>query len=376
MNKMILTLFLMPLTMTKYTFAASRCENIFKIHDLTTYQLVDEKPIGLQIFERDLLAAMSLIERIQRLPKEVFLQEVMKRDLRKHFFRLQSISSIYAEKAKHEKFFTDLKTYTKEFEDLLGQIDLQKSLKERADKFNLPELSTFFAEKQVKAQELAYQRLSEEQLLIKPKKTLKQLYSQISEVKSWNNVVKDKSFLVNVIAEKAEKLQKSCEEMKFDQADIELGLHELRRHLRWSVIQLALIDGAIVNTQERQLPEKLNHWLTEMQTSQPQLLTSKFIQRMLPQISEPIQAPHGMTAMISQIVTDIGTAKDLAEMQLYFNQAAQMLGWSQSKIDNMNQQISSGSVVDHQELARRYQMRIADTGLMHEFARWMKEYNK
>lgn len=375
MTRLIFATFFISIFLNQFTIAAPRCENIFKIHDLSSYEMTESKPIGLQIFERDLLAAISLIDRIQLLPKESFVQEVMKRDLRKHFFRLQAMASIYAEKSKHEKFFTDLKIFTKEFEDLLGQIDLQKSLRERAEKFQYPDLVSYFTNKQTAAEDKMYQRLSEEKLLTKPKKTLKQIYAEIADVQSWQDVTKDRKFLAKVIAEKAEKLQKACGELKFDNPDIELGLHELRRHLRWSVIQLALLDGAIVNTPETQLPEKLNQWMSEMQAAQPQLLTSKFIQRMSPQLENPMQAPLKMTAMISQIVTDIGTSKDIAEMQLYFSEAAKEIGWTDSQIDSMKNKTGDGQVVNHQDLAKRYQQRISDTGLMHEFAEWIKKNN-
>ena len=61
----------------------------------------------------------------------------------------------------------------------------------------------------------------------------------------WKKVSKDKKILIELTAKDAELLAEKIKDTAFDHADIEEGLHDLRRQLRWISIKLQSLNGYV-----------------------------------------------------------------------------------------------------------------------------------
>lgn len=334
------------------------------------------KSLGLQIFSREIQNLDEFFKGKTDLSDSELIQILLKDDIRSSFFQLQGLSSIY--KSKDSKFFGTLKDYFKNFEDRIGQVALMKSLYEAAVELNEPRLADYFLGRWGIAETSFAEDLRLKKIWGVDQSGFSDLLQKIDSYDKWSDYKKDRSFILKSFIESAEKLQKSIQNNEFVQTDIEKGLHELRRNVRWINIKTRTLAGAAEYVQEKKLPSELNSWFNIFLQENPKLLENRFLNLGPTQVKKPIQLPLKALAMFGEIVYKMGNLKDRAELEIYFAQATQALAFTKDQQKAVMQKVylkTGQGPTDHVQVSQEYHDQINNSNLFGFLISWLKKNN-
>ncbi len=350
--------------------SAPICSQVFS-ESRPAFQFNDQESLGYQALQRDLLTLDGFfISQSKRTTSEL-VNLIISEDLRAVIFRIESILHIY--KRKDAEFFEPfLKTF-KELEDQIGQIALHESLRDKAKELKQPELAQYFQEQVLKDRANFEKSLEDFNIHDLEQTQFRKTAKEIQAYDQWKNPKKDRQFLLDEMISYAQKVRKDIKELKFDHADIEKGLHELRRKIRWIGIQVKSFDALITFETKTPLSSKTELWFQEISTATPKMLQSKFIRSSTeseaPQSKHSLIIPLKTFGMISQIVTNIGVRKDNSETQIYFEEAIKKTG------SKMSISVLKIEEIDHQKMSREFQDRINETDLLGEYIKLLEKLN-
>jgi hypothetical protein len=250
------------------------------------------------------------------------------------------------------------------------------SLHKTGDGLNEKKLSERFAKQEKEAREKMIEAMKESGLWDEPEETLAELREDFADKGKWVTGKHEKTALLRIIAGYVLDLNDAVKANKFDHADIEKGLHELRRRLRWIGMQVTTLSGVVELADEASLDAKLKTLIKDAQTKNPKMMTSKYMKVEEALVDNPIQVPRQTLAMITEYVSRIGASKDNAEMQIYIEEA--MKGDDVSNKDGVDQKLQDllkSGKVDHQAMARAIQAEIAKSNLLEVFVKKLAEMN-
>jgi hypothetical protein len=326
---------------------------------------------GRQIFSYQFSLTRDFYNKTRLMDDETRLNTIFSDDIRAQFFQLQSLARMYSK--MDPNFFSPYHVKFKEVEDRIGYLDLQKKLKSKAVELDYSKLIRFFS-----AREEAGKKRLKESLSTWDEKGIASLENNFRNFDGWSKGRADFDFLVSRIIEDIEVLDQEVKAMRFDQADIEKGLHQLRRRLRWIVIQVLSLNNMVEYFQEPSLTREVKSWFLELKEKTPDILNNKYMHLDPVVVNEPVQIPVQMHGILTQIVADIGGLKDGSEVQIEFTNAINEIGYSPKKAKEIMAKLNSNlglKTVDHQKLAREYQNRLNETNLLLEYARAFKRSN-
>ncbi len=364
-----LLLSLFVLLAASFGEAQQRCAQVFsKVSAHTSWaQSAVEKP--LDVLE-DFFVKNKNLSDVEK------TKLMMKEDMRKTFFRLQALARMLEPQGRD--FFREQREYFKSLEDATGKLDLAAALRKEAEQIGNTRLVAHFQKQEVAAQRFLLSTMRASGLWNKPEATIAKLKRDFVDNGNWETGSKEREFLIKIISNYAKDLHKSVKENEFDNADIEKGLHELRRRLRWILIQAMSLDG-FVQLQSAPKPKKeISSWFTGVRAENPELLIGKFMRTSSPVVDAPILVPQSEFALITDLVSKIGKSKDSAEMQIYFKEAMEATGASVSEKNEVLKKLDEAlqaEAVDHRELARQMQSQLAETKLLKEFAENLEKMN-
>lgn len=308
-------------------------------------------------------------------------------DTRVLFFRLQSLSRVY-EKAYDSSFFMEKKDFFKKFEDLIGKIDLNNGLVLVATKLKQPQLIKFFEEKKATAIQNLVDGLISEKFIspldhegprIDPNEKLNSIYKELVEFEGWKEADKDLKLHFKRIAKEIRKLLEETEARKFTQDDIEKGLHELRRKLRWPLIHIQTLSRLTAFNKNAELPTDVQEYFDSMLAKNPEILTSSFLKMATPDIKHPAQVPFYAYAIFTEIVAEIGVQKDKAEADIYIAEAMQELKFAPRTVAKIEADLlkitGRTEKIDHKALADDYQSELESSGVLLYFAQQLEKLN-
>lgn len=299
-------------------------------------------------------------------------------DIRVLFFKLQSLSRTY-EKAFDDSFFTEQRAFFKKFEDLFGKVDLQHSLLKQSEKLGEPDLVKHFTAAKKKATKDLLTELQSSGFLDTKRNIFTHLKSEFLKFDDWKKPAKDKKIQVKLLISEARKLSQDIQEREFTNEDLELGLHELRRKLRWLVIHVQSLNGLTKYAKEANLKSSTKVLLAEYLDTNPKLLESPFLRMRTPDISDAIVIPQNSHALLSEIVSRIGSEKDKVESSLYLLQAAEQLGLSTEVRTNLEQKILSMNGLqqkaDPKSRVEFYQSLIEDSHILENYVENLEKLN-
>ena len=290
-------------------------------------------------------------------------------------FRLQSTAKIYS--ARDDKFFGDLRAEFKTFEDRLGAIGLAKDLRKEAEKLGNDDLVRKFKLQEREATESLREFLNEGGWLKNSAEAIGRIRKSLKNYDGWTSVKKDREFVIGEMKDSVKELRNDVEKMKFDKVDIEKGLHELRRRLRWVIIQLTSFDGFVVR-QDEKLPKDLQQWFDQLHQANPKMTESKYLRFSDPLVADPIKVPLKLQSMIGELVELIGKQKDKAEAIIYIKEALNEPGLSstnRAELTKKLEELMGTDNVDHRELSVQYMEKLNDTKLLKEFSEQLEEMN-
>jgi hypothetical protein len=295
-------------------------------------------------------------------------------DARVLFFRMQDQARVYNLAYKKDKnpFFLNYLDLFKKFEDLLGQVDLKASLLKLSEDLKEPELVSHFSDLKKKSERDLFSALEDEL-------SLKKIRKDLVDYPKWKSPKKDKKIHVSYLVEELERLSNDIKNRKFTDSDIEKGLHELRRRIRWIVIHVQNLNGFTQYNYSLSVSSKVNSFLNELTAANPHLTESKYLQMTPSEVSNPLAISFKVHSILCEIVSTIGSAKDNAEKQIYIHEALKELGYSRNAKMNADMKLKAllkiNEDVDHQKLAEHYQERIESTELLEEYIRTLKKLN-
>lgn len=292
---------------------------------------------------------------------------ILRSDTRRIFFRLQALSTLY-QKIDPE-VFGETRAIFKSIEDAISRVAHRADHRKVAEKLSLPEhvhiaLTMHLRLHEARARQELHEVLVSHGLLSQPQVFVERIQRKIDTVRSWRE---DKQMLVETIVERLESLDKDVTNNIFDSSNIEKGLHELRRKLRWPMIQLQALDGFVTLKPEAVLEKKIGTWFGELKLSNPKLLESKYLKIEPTRVTEPIVFPQRKMAVLAEIVLQIGNKKDQAETLDGFEYAITQLKIEKGDAKLVRTQLQSYlniKQIDHREESRQLQERLRKSKLL------------
>ena len=326
---------------------------------------------GRQLIELRLDAINDFNRRTAKLTNAEKLKIVFGEDFRKFFFQLESLARVYEK--YDQSFFKSLRAEFKSIEDQIGYVDLQISLKNKAAELKLSDIENYYSKRQAEGEGKLIALFADWN-----DKKVESVRKKVVDYSDWLPGKKDRKFLVDKIHDELRDLAKDSENFKFDQPEIEQGLHELRRRIRWIVIEVLSLNHVVTYEKESSLPGGVDNWFQELLAQDPDILNNKYMKIDDSAIKKPVLIPLQMHGIITKIVGTIGKLKDASELQIEFTKAMKALGYTSEQVQTVLATLNANlkiQQVDHEKLSHDYQQKLNDSRLLREFAKQLKDLN-
>lgn len=255
--------------------------------------------------ERVLVHAAKLQDLLSNEPDPAKLvDKVMNGDLRRFVFLLEGIGKLYANEYKDAK---DVHASAKLLEDTLGAVSMHRANLAYARHIKAPPDVLAYMEKAEGKARDDLEKLLVDQWMPRKKDgqipALRDLMKGWGDAK-WDGYVDDKKFVRNEMVRRLEKIA----DTSFDMHNLQGGLHELRRQLRWFPIYAESLNG-LVQLDDTKNPVKAYEPLLNVT-----LATSKYVD--LPDDSREagaIRLSKSLYVALMQLTLDLGGLKDAGE---------------------------------------------------------------
>ena len=267
------------------------------------------------------------------------VEHVMKVDLRRQVFLLEGIGKVYDRRYDEAGEASEA---AKELEDELGDLSAARTNLAYASQVKAPADVIAYLEKAERDAKKDLKKVLSESWVPDAKgraPALKELASEWGEVK-WDDYADDKKFLRGELVRRLVKLS----DTPFDMNQLETGIHELRRQLRWFPIYTEASNGLLQLDATKNPVKHYEPMLTV------QLATSKYVD--LPDDSREVDAIHiskSLYTAIMKLTLDLGGVKDAGEPLEYLFSAYQATGRASTLDDAKTQvfQLIGSDKIDH-----------------------------
>jgi len=247
-------------------------------------------------------------------PKEL-AKLMVENDLRTPLFRLEGLLRLYEPKFGHR--FEKRLDKVKDLEDQLGAVGFARDALAVAEKAKLPAPALELLRDALSEQQQALEELVEKRWLPDPGKR-----GQVDEIDQLVGTLMDAEFGSHAADQKylrselASRMQKIVD-TKYDFTELQLGVHELRRDLRWLPIYMHSLDGAVQLSEEKNPVPALKKLLATPEAN------GKFLQTG-PADREPSQIVLSKSLLIAHCnqIAALGSFKDNGE---YFHALTEAL---------------------------------------------------
>jgi hypothetical protein len=256
-------------------------------------------------FERVLVHAARIDAILRSEPDvDVLVELVMSKDLRRQVFLMEGISKLYTE--LHGEPAERVYVGVKGLEDRLGHYSMTKSNLAAAEKVGAAPEAVALLKKDVEASRLSLKTLLADEWMPDAKgriPAMRDIVEKWGEAK-WGSADKD---LKAVRAELSRRLEK-IESTPYDMNELEDGIHELRRQLRWFPIYAESLNGVF------QLDDTSNPVKAYEPLLKAPIATSKYV-NLPPGDRErvTIALPKSVYCALMQLTLDLGALKDTGE---------------------------------------------------------------
>lgn len=213
------------------------------------------------------------LQKISTLFKEARKEEnpgryLFQNDLRTSLFQVEALARIYRVTGPKKKRFGKMREKFKQLEDMFGSIDYFEAIsKEYSNNKKIPEdIRSYFSGQEEKA-------LRKFNKLLKAKnwldgKQLKKINRDLGKT-NWKGKDEQHSRLVKFYRSEIEKIMDFSKNGKLAFKDVESGIHEFRRKLRWLSIYAQALQGCIELVDIEQERLDLENYLTDSVLSSP-----------------------------------------------------------------------------------------------------------
>lgn len=292
--------------------------------------------------ERVLVHAAKIHEIIAAGPQgdlDGLVEHVMKVDLRRQVFLLEGIGKVY-ERRYDEAGATG--EAAKELEDALGGLSATRTNLSYAQSVKAPADVIAHLEKAERDAKRDLKKLLSDEWMPDAKgraPALKDLAKDWGEAQ-WDDYATDKKYLRGELVRRLVKVSDSS----FDMGNLDTGIHELRRQLRWFPIYTEASNGLL------QLDASKNPVKHYEPMLSFQLATSKYVD--LPDDSREVDAIHiskSLYTALMKLTLDLGGVKDAGEPVEALFEAYQATGNARTLDDAKTQvfKLIGGDKIDH-----------------------------
>lgn len=234
--------------------------------------------------------------------------------LRTPLFMLEGLARVSLGTDGDENVFRPLLDDVKIVEDVCGEVDYWFALLQRADAWQLPDaVRGSFADRHkaasgrlvgwLEARAWVDHRYLREEGTVRLR--VNRLGRDLRDV-AWPSAAKERKRLRAFLHDRMASLHTAARSL--DMNDIEHGLHELRRKLRWISIYAAALDGAVQLDMRAKAPKGWARYMT------PAVVDNPFNQ--LPEGEpgeEPVRIPAPLFYALSWLIAELGALKDRAQ---------------------------------------------------------------
>ena len=235
------------------------------------------------------------------------IDRMLQQDTRKHLFMLQGLLRIYADHAaggKLEKRLDKALERTKELEDALGAYGYALDMHKGVSGKDVPQAALALLRDNVEKSKTALQEILEDGWRPGDGKSrrLQKLVDTFSDL-PLGDVRGDAAFLQQALAQLVGKIANK----QLDMTDLEGGLHELRRQLRWIPIIFVALDGHV--RIDEHAPSRFDALKKDPVAQSPfaKLPTSQ-------RETTTIDVPQGIFLALSKHIGELGKIKDRGQL--------------------------------------------------------------
>lgn len=246
---------------------------------------------------------------------------------RQWLFYLQSLCRVYRE-VQGKKPFKALAEPIKALEDQLGAVDYWDAwLKEAATKKGFPARMKSVLERHKSGELATLQKLIDSDgWFANDFERIRSILDALSEV-DWHKPNKDRRKVAEFLSDELKEIEKEYRDGEIDFAELELGVHEFRRQLRWISIYAQSLEGLVQLRSVEPVPGDLKKYMTKA------IKESRY--NILPPREEGIEpvylsAPHFYA--LSWVIAEIGEIKDDGLKIEAFNHAGKEAGLSEGTV--------------------------------------------
>jgi hypothetical protein len=227
---------------------------------------------------------------------------------------LQGLARVSLGTGGDEEVFSELLQDVKIIEDALGEVDWWWSLAEKGTTWGLPDALMARARERHHAASgrvigwleargwIDHRYLPDEgEVKLRVHRIGRSLYDV-----SWPSPRKEHKELTKFLRDRARSIEEASRTL--DMNDIEHGVHELRRKLRWISIYATALDGAVQLDHEAKTPKGYARYMT------PAVVENPF--NVLPKgdgTAKPVMIPAPLFYALSWTIAELGTLKDRAQ---------------------------------------------------------------
>lgn len=235
---------------------------------------------------------------------DALVEHVMKVDLRRQVFLLEGVSKIYDRRYDEAG---DVNKDAKKLEDALGTLSETRSNLAYGRTVHAPADVIAHLEKAERDARNDLKKLLKDDWMPDDKgriPALDDLADEWGDADTWDDYAKDKKYLRNELVRRLVKVS----DTDFDMNQLETGIHELRRQLRWFPIYTESLNGLL------QLDTSKNPVAHYKPMLDVQLATSKYVD--LPDDSREVDAiriSKSLYTALMQLTLDLGGVKDAGE---------------------------------------------------------------
>lgn len=257
-------------------------------------------PIGYRRFLLPLNALEALFRQASESPEpEKFLFESNARSL---CFQLQALSKLY-KKAHNKHRFERMRLAFKSLEDQLGKVDFYQAwIREFSGERTLPPPMHAYLKEHFKWEmnALKSQLLKENWLTLR----CREMEQELSGA-DWLSEELDRKVMAEILINEIESIEEDFHAGKLNFDDIETGVHEFRRKIRWISIYAQGLNGLIQLSQDETAAKEFKAFLL------PEVINHPFNRLPLPQKNiRPLYLAAPYFYALSSWIADLGKWKD------------------------------------------------------------------
>lgn len=292
---------------------------------------------------RELLVRLQIYQKDGRTPKtkDELIVYYTSEGLRNVLLQIEGLCKIYEDGGLSKKDTKHLKDFHKEmkaFEDIMGQVSLRKTILKIAEELEKqnpgsvnPILIASLRERLVQVQDAHYGYLEQNGWLPDPKRKVADLVKYLEKIDfkkaeaDQRQIAEDYLILAKHNRDKIKDLHPFIFKDHYTVDDLEAGMHEFRRTIRWMTLILHAARGVFAYSDKVDADPEFAELYNQFKDNKYFLLEEASIGH--------FSMDKFPFLRLSKLINDLGTLKDTKEAQLYLAEALYKSGVESNEAD-------------------------------------------